>query len=148
MKLLDPLPKIICSDCWHKTESFHEFHEKVLSDHKKYLNSYLDKMAIKKEFQLDEFGENISVEPITVDPIQIDDNNQCLLHDGHEPLVLDCTVKEDDELSAIDNNESNLDYDYITKTDSWSREDVIQEDFDENSNDEHFEGMISHFFLL
>lgn len=96
--------------------------------------------------QFNEFSENIiSAEPITVEPIQIDIN-------GHEPLVLDCTLKEDDELSVIDNNGSNLDYDCITNTDykfetnSWSGEGDIHEDFDESSNDEHFQGMIWYLF--
>lgn len=48
VKLSDPLPNIICSDCWRQTESFHEFHEKVLSDREKYLDFYLD-VRIKKE---------------------------------------------------------------------------------------------------
>lgn len=89
--------------------------------------------------QFDEFSENISVEPI-----EIDDNR----HDGDEPLVLEYALKRDDEISARDNSGFNFDYDCITKTDyqfetnSWSGENDIQEDFDESSNDEHFEGMI------
>lgn len=163
------MPNIICSDCWRKTETFHEFREKVLSDREKYLNLNLDKWAIKEEHELgmaddyllasfgrclnvlsvyfsvsqtqfDEFSENINVESI-----QIDANTQCLVNDGHESLDLD----GDDDLFAIDtSNESNLDYDCITKTgykfetNSWSGENDMREDIDENSSDEHFEGMI------
>lgn len=146
---MDPLPNVICNDCWHKTESFHEFHERVSTAREQYLQRFLSGHVKQEEEEEEEENallsnsvtqqpcdaqihtETISVEPMTIEKISIDDDIE-----QNEQPVLDLSLSEDDTIVKTD-------YQFESEQ---SYSDAIEDDSEWMEDD--YEGMGSINFLM
>lgn len=76
----DPLPKLVCLDCWRQIDNFHEFHEKVHAAQDSYL-----KELIKREQENNFVG--------IVEPIHVSVDTTTVPDDLHDELINEVPIK-------------------------------------------------------